>query len=289
MKRVIITGDDFGLAVPINEAIELAHRTGVLSTASLMVGAPATADAVARARRLPTLSVGLHLVLVEGRPLLPAAAVPDLVDAGGEFHRNLLSAGLRFFFQPRIRQQLAAEIQAQFQAFQQTGLRLDHVNAHNHLHLHPTVLRLILTAGQSFGLNAMRLPYEPPLTAWRASRQRLASKLMSALGLAPWTSWLQGRLRRAGIQSNDVLFGLHASGAMDEPTVLRLLAALPHGVTEIYFHPATRRCPELDRSMPDYQHEQELAALTSPKVRVALERMGIQPIAFGDLWESDSR
>jgi hypothetical protein len=94
---------------------------------------------------------------------------------------------------------------------------------------------------------------------------------------------MRARLQRAGMKSNDVMFGRHASGAMDERTVLRLLAALPVGVTKIYFHPATRRCPEFDRSMPDYHHEQELAALTSPNVRPMLDKMGLRPIAFGDL------
>ena len=100
MKRLILTGDDFGLAVPVNEAIEVAHRDGVLGSASLMVGAAEAADAVERARRLPSLRVGLHLVLVEGRPLLPAASLPALVDEAGEFRRDLVEAGLRFFFQP---------------------------------------------------------------------------------------------------------------------------------------------------------------------------------------------
>jgi len=89
MRKLIVTGDDFGLAVPVNEAIEEAHRRGILTTASLMVGAGAAADAVERARQLPTLRVGLHLVLVEGRPVLPPREIPDLVDGRGEFSTRL--------------------------------------------------------------------------------------------------------------------------------------------------------------------------------------------------------
>ena len=93
MRRLIVTGDDFGLAVPVNEAIEEAHRHGILTAASLMVGAEAAADAVERARRLPSLRVGLHLVLVEGRSVLPPEAIPDLVDRHGEFSPRLVRAG----------------------------------------------------------------------------------------------------------------------------------------------------------------------------------------------------
>ncbi len=144
MKQLILTGDDFGLDVPVNEAVEEAHCRGVLTAASLMVGADAVADAVERARRLPTLRVGLHVVLVEGRPVLPPSEVPDLVDGNGEFSTRLVRSGFRFFFLPRVRRQMEAEIRAQFRAFRETGLALDHADAHNHMHVHPTVLGLML-------------------------------------------------------------------------------------------------------------------------------------------------
>src|SRR5262245_54545433 len=113
MRRLIVTADDFGLAVPVNEAIEEAHRKGILTSASLMVAAPGTADAVERARRLPTLRVGLHVVVVEGRPVLDPGDVPDLVDGRGEFSTHLVGAGFRFFFRASVRRQLEAEIRAQ--------------------------------------------------------------------------------------------------------------------------------------------------------------------------------
>ncbi|MEW6301553.1 MAG: hopanoid biosynthesis-associated protein HpnK [Thermodesulfobacteriota bacterium] len=283
MKRLIVTGDDFGLAVSVNEAIEVAHRSGILSAASLMVGAPAAADAVERARRLPTLRVGLHLVLVRGRAVLPATAIPALVNEHGEFSDNLVAAGFRFFFSPTARRQLEAEVRAQFAAFRQTGLPLDHVNTHNHMHLHPTVLSVILTVGRDFGLGAVRVPYEPPVRSLSVLGREVVGRVSDALGLAPWIWLLKSRLRRAGIRANDFLFGLRDTGAMDEPAVLRLLSRLPEGVTEMYFHPAARRCPELVGLMPAYRHEHEFAALVSPRVRAALEREGIRPIGFRDL------
>ena len=97
----------------------------------------------------------------------------------------------------------------------------------------------MLEVGQAFGLHAMRVPYEPPLVSWRASRQRLGGRLAGTLGLAPWTSLLKARLRHAGIKSNDVLFGLHDTGAMDEATVLHLLGIDHERLT--HYHNGIRR------------------------------------------------
>ncbi len=283
MRKVIVTGDDFGLALPVNEAIVEAYQNGILTSASLMVGAGAATDAVERAKRVPSLKVGLHLVLVDGQSILPKSEIPDLVDEPKHFLSNPLAAGLKFFFKPGVRAQLEAEIRAQFQAFQQTGLPLDHVNGHNHMHLHPTILGLILKVGREFGLRAMRIPYEPVWLSWRASGQGLALKFLGWMFLFPWIQLLKTRLRRAQIRCNDFVFGLNDTGHLDRELLLRILQHLPEGVTEIYCHPATRRCAELDRTMSDYQHEQEFEALISPTVREAITASGFQRIGFSEL------
>jgi hopanoid biosynthesis associated protein HpnK len=283
VRRVILTGDDFGIAVPVNEAIEEAHRSGVLTTASLMVSGAAADDAVRRARRLPGLRVGLHVVLVEGRPVLHPSEVPDLVDAEGEFSTRLVRTGMKYVFSRAARRQLAAEIRAQFEAFRSTGLELDHANAHNHMHLHPTILALILRIGREFGLRAVRVPREPIFRSWGAARRSLPRRLAWSLFLSPQLGLMRIRLKRADLRANDFVFGLHDSGAMGADLFLRILDRLPEGVTEIYFHPATRRCPEIDRSMPGYRHEDELRTLTSGDVRLALHSGGVERIAFGDL------
>src|SRR5208283_1236761 len=128
MKSVTFSADDFGLTESVNEGIERAHRDGILQTASLMVAAPAAADAVRRARANPSLRVGLHLVVIEGPAALSPAAIPDLVDATGQFPSDPRRLGIDYFFRPRIRRQLATEIRAQFAAFAATGLTLDHAN-----------------------------------------------------------------------------------------------------------------------------------------------------------------
>ncbi len=272
MKRVIFSADDFGLTESVNEAVELAHRAGALTSASLMVAGPAAADAVRRARALPGLRVGLHLVVVEGPAVLPPAEIPDLVDAAGQFPSDQLRLGIGYFFRPRIRRQLAAEIRAQFAAFAATGLRLDHANAHKHMHLHPTVGRLLIEIGRDFGLPAIRIPAEPPaVLAACGTRVRLGDR-----ALYRWTWLLRRQARAAGLATNDHCFGVAWSGHMTTERVRRLLTVLPDGVSEIYFHPATGRGeagrdvtghdeagrdPTLCRLMPDYEHEAELAAL----------------------------
>ena len=144
-KTLIIVADDFGLSPLVNAAVEQAAREGILRCASLMVAAPAADDAVARARALgDRLRVGLHLVVVQGPAVLPPAEIPDLVDDQGEFPSDQVATGFRYAFHPRVRRQLAAEIRAQFEAFRRTGLTLDHANAHRHMHLHPTIGRLLL-------------------------------------------------------------------------------------------------------------------------------------------------
>lgn len=283
MRKLGVTGDGFGLAVPVNEAIEAAHRRGILTSASLMVVAEAATDAAARASRLPTLKVGLHLVPVDGRAVLSQEQIPDLVNKRGTFQSDPVVAGFKYFFMSKLRPQLEAEILAQLNAFRHTGLALDHVNGHNHLHLPPTVLRLILKVGREYGLRAMRLQYEPVLPSWRASKRGLLSKLASSVFLFPWIPFLKMRLRRACINCNDFVPDVHDSGSLQQDILLRILKNLPHGVTEIYYHPATRRCAELDRAMPDYQYEQEYQVLISPVVRETIVASGFQRIAFSEL------
>ena len=243
-----------------------------------MVGAPAAADAVAFARRLPDLRVGLHLVLVDGHPTLPRAEIPGLVRRNGRFDPKMGRAGIRFFALPGVRRQLAMEIRAQFEAFQATGLRLDHVNAHKHMHLHPTVARLIIEIGRDYGMMAVRLPFEPvePL------RAAFPDEHHSAPLYRPWIEYLRRRLQSAGLFVNDNLFGLGWTGGMVEERLLRLLPQLPQGVSEIYFHPATVRSVALSATMPGYRHEEELAALLSPAAKSLVAELGIRLGGYGD-------
>ena len=256
--------------------MEQAHRGGLLTTASLMVAGPAAADAVRRARALPQLRVGLHLVVIEGPAVGPA---PGLVDADGQFPSDQLRLGIDYFFRRGARRALAAEIRAQFAAFAVTGLRLDHANAHKHMHLHPTVGRLMLEAGMEHGLPAVRIPAEPPATMRACgAAPNLGDRLLCA-----GTRVLRAQALRAGMRCNDHAFGIAWSGHMTAKRMIRLATHLPPGVSEIYFHPATHRDARLTRLMPDYKHEAELAALVDPAVRAALAQAGAAQTSYDAL------
>jgi len=262
--RVITVADDFGLSIGVNEAVEQAAREGILTSASLMVAGPAAADAVRRARALPSLHVGLHLVVIEGKAVLPPASIPDLVDADGRFPSAQVRLGVAYFFRPRVQRQLAAEIRAQFTAFAATGLVLDHANAHKHMHLHPTVGRLMIDIGRDFGLRAIRLPYEPPIPGG-------PPRTLGDRALARWCAVLRRQARQAGLLTNDALFGLGWTGHMTNARVQHLLDTLPEGLNELYFHPAARRDPLLHALMPGYEHEAEFAALLQARVPDGVE------------------
>jgi len=265
---LIVTADDFGLHRSVNEAVERAHTEGILTAASLMVGACAAGDAIARARALPGLRVGLHVVLADGRSVLPPRAIPDLVDAGGHFGNRMVRDGVRFFVLPRVRRQLALEIRAQFEAFAASGLMLDHVDAHKHFHLHPTILSLILRIGREFGLRAVRLPRAtgPPAPAW----------------LRPWLALLEARLDAAGIAHNDYVIGIRQSGRFDEPALLAALHGLPAtGIVDVYLHPALDSGAAIAPAMRGYRHADEFAALVAPRVRAACDALRARGWRFG--------
>jgi chitin disaccharide deacetylase len=244
-----------------------------------MVAAPAAADAVARARRLPRLRIGLHLVLVDGRPVLPPSELRGLVGHDGAFDRNMARAGARFFFLPGARQQLAREIRAQFEAFRATGLSLDHVDGHKHIQLHPTVARLLVEIGRDYGMAAMRVPAEPaePL------RAAFPNETYRMPFYRPWAEQLRRRLACDGIAAADNVFGIAWSGRMSEERILRLLPHLPGGTSEIYCHPAARRTPALAAAMPGYRQSDELAALLSPALTRRVEELGIRLIGYPEL------
>jgi hopanoid biosynthesis associated protein HpnK len=283
LRKLILNADDFGISPEVNEAIERAHCDGVLRAASLMVAAPATEDAVERARRMPDLAVGLHVVVVNGRPALPLDQVPDLVDERGEFLIDLVGAGFRFFFRPGVRRQLEAEIRAQFERFAATGLPLDHVDAQCHMHVHPTIFRLILKVGREYGMRAIRIPREPFALSYRAGGDRLGARLGNTLLTEPWLALMRARARRDGIACNDYAFGVNDPGAMNEARVLALVEGLPPGVTELFFHPATGPFAGADPGTENFQWAAELAALTSDNVRAAIERGGVDSVTYGEI------
>ena len=283
MKRLIVTADDFGLAVPVNEAVEEGHLRGILSAASLMVTGDAVDDAVARARRLPKLAVGLHLVMVDGKPCLPPAQIPDLVGSDGRFGANVVRTGIAIFVSAAARRQVEAEIRAQLEAYRRTGLALDHVDGHHHFHMHPVISDALLRLAPEYGIPAIRVPREPPLLAWRATGDRLGARLFAWLVQARRARGMKRAFDAAGIASNDWLLGLSDTGAMSARRVEGYLARLPDGVSELYVHAATRAFDGSGAWPADYDGRRELEALTDPGVRAALAVLGIEATSFAAL------
>jgi len=245
-----------------------------------MVTAPAVEDAIARASALPTLNVGIHLVLVNGRPCLPPEQIPDLVNDKGEFLENQVTSGIRIFFLPKVRRQIEAEIRAQFEAFKQTGLRLDHVNTHKHMHLHPTILEMLIHIGREYGVKAIRLPNEPPLNALINDRKEKLRRYALWLFLKPWVARMKKRLQATGINSNDYIYGIHDSGHMHIETMIRILAHLPDGLSEVYLHPAIERWDDIDPAADDYEYEAEYKALIHKRSRQTIEKFSIELASF---------
>jgi chitin disaccharide deacetylase len=276
LKRLIVTADDYGAAREINEAVESAHCGGILTAASLMIGAPAAADAIARARRLPSLRVGLHLVLVEGRPVLPASKVTRLVDQDGLFRSDMAALGTVIAFSRQARRQLAAEITAQFAAFHDTGLALDHCNAHKHFHLHPVVGGLMAEIGARFGLRATRIPLEPARVLRRVEPR---TTMVPALLTTPFALLLRRRFRAAGLLAPDRVFGVRWSGRMRPERLSGLIRNLPEGLSEIYLHPATG---PFAGAAPGYLPRQEFDALMAPDTIAACRDASLQLGGFAD-------
>jgi chitin disaccharide deacetylase len=273
----VVTADDFGLDASVNEAVERAHRHGILTAASLMVAGPAAADACARARRLPALRVGLHLTLCDGPAVLPPEEIPDLVDRRGRLRADLPALGWAIAIRPAARRQMRAEVRAQFEAYRATGLPLDHVNGHRHFHLHPMIADAIIAIGPEYGVRAMRIPAEPARVL-RAVDPKTATA--PARCLAPLAKVLRRKAQRAALRLPDAVFGLTWSGAMTAARLAGLLGRLPEGLVEIYLHPATSDA--FPGHAAGYRYAEELAALVDRRCLEALATSRHAPGGYTD-------
>jgi hopanoid biosynthesis associated protein HpnK len=286
-KRLIVSADDFGMSAGVNAGILRAHREGILSDASLMVNGAAADEAVELARSAPRLCVGLHLVLAQGRSTLAPGEIPDLVDADGFFRVHPIRAALGYFFTPGVRAQVRREVAAQIEKFLASGLPLSHVDGH--VHMHPTILNILLEVAGHYGIRALRLTREPLALALQLDAAHAPRKVAEGLTFNALTAYARPRMDACGVHHPDRLFGLHQTGHVVEPYLLRLLPRLAAGVTEIYCHPALLDA-EARRWRPgDYDSEAELAALTSPRIAELLRALAIEPISYRDLAAAPAR
>ena len=270
-RRLVVNADDFGRSASINEAVVAAHERGILTTGSLMVAEPSCGAAVRMAHEHPSLGVGLHLSLLVGRAALPAARLPGLVDNRGNFRRGPVASGFHFFFHRSLRAQLRAELHEQFRRFRDSGLTLDHVNGHLHMHLHPVVLDLLMQDAERLGLERVRLTHDPLRLSLRLSSGRHAYRFSHALIYRVLSARARKAFRRGNIRFTPHVFGLLQNARVDERYVLNLLPRLPAGDSELYSHPS------LDEFQPEFD------ALVSPAVKKTVDQLGIQRIRYQDL------
>jgi hopanoid biosynthesis associated protein HpnK len=270
-RRLIVNADDFGRSASINEAVIRAHRDGILTSASLMVNESAVDQAVALARENPRLGVGLHLTLLMGHSALTQEEIPGLVNGRREFSNRPAAAGMAYFFNRRLRSQLRAEIHAQFARFRATGLPLDHVNGHLHLHLHPVIFDILIQDRDQLGIRHLRLTRDCLARSRRMARGRWLYRLLHTAIYECLSRRARRPLERHGIKHAQITFGLLQNAGVDEDYVLRLLPELPAGDSELYSHP----------SLDEFKHE--FQAMVSPRVRDAVSRLGIGLIRYQDL------
>jgi hopanoid biosynthesis associated protein HpnK len=270
-RRLIVNADDFGRSASINAAVIRAHQDGILTTASLMVNGSAFNEAVALAHENPKLGVGLHLSLVCGRSSLKPTEIPGLVDNRYQFSNNPVTAGFRYFANPRLRSELRHEIRAQFQKFQLSRLKLDHVNGHLNMHLHPTVFSILRHHAIDLGIRHMRVTRDRFWLNAGIAGGEWFYRISHALIFNLLAAQARPGLQRQDIRHTRHVFGLLQNGRVHEDYVTKLLPRLPAGDSELYCHP----------SLDEFKHEYE--ALVSPRVRELVTQQGIDLIRYQDL------
>jgi chitin disaccharide deacetylase len=282
--QLIVNGDDFGKSEEVNEAIVRAFQAGTLTSASLMVTGDAFDHAVHLARENPDLAVGLHLLTVQAKSVLPHSEIPSIVDKEGNFARNPGAAGLKYQFSGTARRHLVGELAAQFQKFHTTGLGLSHVDSHLHMHVHPVIFAAALELAEQWGVRCMRVPqddfrlavcfermlFRDPdplrLSLSKGGWGNAAGKAIEAFVFRLLTRRMKKLLLERGFSFAEQVYGHLYSGRMTLDYAFFVLDHLSARTNEIYFHPAV-----FDRGMVSdprqHQGAGEFAILISDEFR----------------------
>jgi hopanoid biosynthesis associated protein HpnK len=300
VRRLLINADDFGLTSGVNRAIVEAHTQGVVTSATLMANGPAFEDAVRLAQSAPRLSVGCHVVLVDGSPVLRAAQIPSLIGGRSKDQINHdspnASAGdtrfgeslSKFAVLARlggiVPEQIEAESTAQIRKLQAAGIRVSHLDSHKHTHLFPNVLQSLLRAAQACGVPAIRNPFGRVRFGLVAKRPGLWKRYgeIKLLG-APAGKFVRA-VREAGMTTADGILGIVSTGALDQQLFRLMVENLPDGTWELVCHPGYNDA-ELQRVRTRLRasREKELEILTSAETRELLAEEGIELISYRDL------
>lgn len=295
MRRLIINADDLGLTRGVNRGIFQTHTDGVVTSTTLMANAAAFDDAVQKAKSAPDdgrLSVGCHVVLVDGEPLLDPERVRSLVvsqNGNGclQFRQSLTSFAAQVV-RGRIKaKEIEAEAGAQFQKITSAGIKLSHFDAHKHVHLFPSVLRPILSAARACGIRALRNPFAPikPLAfAHLARRPHLWKRYTEVSILRGYAQRFRELVNAAGMVTTDGSFGIVVTGALDERLFEAIIGCVPEGTWELCCHPGYNDS-DLDKITTRLRdsREHELRVFTSEVARNAIRKHGVELISYWDL------
>lgn len=279
---LIINGDDFGYSEAVNRAVIQAHREGVLTSASLMVNESAFDQAVELAAANPSLAVGLHLVLVLGRSTLPHSEIPHITGAQSNFTNSSFRAGVQYYFSPTARRELRREMRAQFERFVATGLPFSHVDGHTHLHQHPVVFAELIRLCEEFGVKRVRVVKGEMRLSLSLDRTHLPIKIVWGTVFNLLGRWCEKQLRGRGFIQPQKVYGLLQSGDMNEKYLLRLLDRMEIRSSEIYAHPLAHDADD-SAKLENPGGNLELEALTSNRVRSAIERAGFRLATYGSI------
>ena len=280
-RRLIVNADDFGLTLPITEGTIDAFERGILTSASLVATGAAFDRAAQYAATHPDLDSGVHLMIVQGGPVLPPDNVPSLVQQDGkflpgygEFMARYLSGGVRD-------EEVEAEWTAQIARVRGAGVRMTHLDSIQHLHLVPGLFRIALRIARANGILAMRFPRVP--TVLRRAEKGTVRRSLEFLPLRLMEQSNLPYLNSSGIRTPDRFFGFHSAGHLDQKALRSVLFGVPQGTSELVCHPGRGEPDSSPIATWEYEWRAELEALTSPESRRIIESQGIELTTFSDL------
>lgn len=282
MRRLIVNADDFGLTAGVNRGIVQSHQNGIVTSTTLMACSNRFTEATTLSRDLPRLSVGCHVVLVDGTPTADAAQIPTLVGPGTppQFRASLMNFAAQAASGRLDEGEIEAEITAQIQKLQSAGVAVSHLDSHKHTHMFPVVLRGMLRAAKNCGVKAIRNPFEPLVFAKFARWKRQFQLRM----MSNFRKNFRRALESAEIATPDGCVGVAATGGLNQETFQQLIERLPEGTWEFVSHPGYND-QELDAIATRLREsrEKELAVLTSPATKEALRQQQVQLISYQEL------
>jgi hopanoid biosynthesis associated protein HpnK len=281
MKQIIINADDFGIHEVVNRGIIDGHRRGCISSTTIMAGANAFDQAISLAADNPRLGVGVHLTLIGEQPVASPGTVASLVDKDGRLPL-VYPHFLRLLLAGRIRMaDVRRELEAQVDKVAATGIAVTHLDSHQHMHVVPGIIEIVIDIAKRFQIKAIRIPAEP---IWFfGGFPSSAGRFVGRGGLSTLAGIARRRIKKAGLKTTDHFYGMLAGGSMTEPYLLNVISHLPHGTSEIMIHPGADDSVMTNAYGWQYNWQAELAAVTSAQLASQLVQERIKLISFGDL------